>query len=199
MPNMMKHLLTAIACFFALSMSAQALYNPDVDGDGCITVTDVLGVLSLFDTCEEVPSDLMYWIHFGNGQFPYAQNLMGEGPFFYEATGGTTSESSFEPIFEDMMANPTDWTVFVPSDSQAGLTSGDSFNFPTAIAGSFYYLMIPDSYGIPDLTEVARLSLGGGCSTLAPEKIPMDLDGIAYTMYRLSASPSVNALVVTYN
>ena len=48
----MKHLLTAIACFFVLSMSAQTLYNPDFDGDGCITVTDVLGVLSLFDTCE---------------------------------------------------------------------------------------------------------------------------------------------------
>ena len=48
----MKHLLTAIACFFVLSMNAQTLYNPDVDGDGCITVTDVLGVLSLFDTCE---------------------------------------------------------------------------------------------------------------------------------------------------
>ena len=49
----MKHLLTAIACCLAVAGSAQTPYNPDVDGDGCITVTDVLGVLSAFNTCVE--------------------------------------------------------------------------------------------------------------------------------------------------
>jgi hypothetical protein len=49
----MKHLLTGIACFLALSVSVQTLYNPDVDGDDCITVTDVLSILGLFNTCEE--------------------------------------------------------------------------------------------------------------------------------------------------
>ena len=67
----MKHLLTAIACFFALHMSAQALYNPDVDGDGCITVTDVLGVLSLFDTCEQ--GTILYYFHDDPGVPPYGQ------------------------------------------------------------------------------------------------------------------------------
>ena len=33
----MKHLLTAIACFLALSMSAQTPYNPDFDNDSLIT------------------------------------------------------------------------------------------------------------------------------------------------------------------
>ena len=65
----MKHLLTAIACFFALSMSAQALYNPDVDGDGCITVTDVLGVLSLFDTCAE--GTTLFYFHDDPGKHPF--------------------------------------------------------------------------------------------------------------------------------
>ena len=44
----MKHLLTAIACFFALSMSAQFPYNPDSDGDNMIGITDVLDFLPYF-------------------------------------------------------------------------------------------------------------------------------------------------------
>ncbi|MDA8606929.1 hypothetical protein N9L13_07880 [Flavobacteriales bacterium] len=44
----MKHLLTAIACFFALSMSAQTPYNPDFDDDGFITVVDLLAMLDVF-------------------------------------------------------------------------------------------------------------------------------------------------------
>jgi len=53
----MKHLLTAIACFFALSMSAQSdgyPFNPDSDGDGLVTIEDLLAVLSSFGQ----PADL---------------------------------------------------------------------------------------------------------------------------------------------
>jgi hypothetical protein len=44
----MKHLLTAIACFFALSLSAQFPYNPDSDGDNMIGMDDFLNFLPLF-------------------------------------------------------------------------------------------------------------------------------------------------------
>jgi hypothetical protein len=47
---MMKHLLTAIACFFALSMSAQTPYNPDSDNDNSIGSEDLMGLLSLYAT-----------------------------------------------------------------------------------------------------------------------------------------------------
>lgn len=53
----MKHLLTTIACFFALFMSAQSdayPFNPDSDGDGFITVEDLLAVLSDLGTEAEV-------------------------------------------------------------------------------------------------------------------------------------------------
>ena len=45
---MMKHLLTAIACFFALSMSAQFPYNPDSNSDNVIGVDDLMGLLPLY-------------------------------------------------------------------------------------------------------------------------------------------------------
>ena len=44
----MKHLLTAIACFLALSMSAQTPYNPDFDNDSLITFNDMLSFLPLY-------------------------------------------------------------------------------------------------------------------------------------------------------
>ena len=48
----MKHLLTAIACFFALSVSAQTpvTYNPDADGDGFVGSEDLLVLLTEFGT-----------------------------------------------------------------------------------------------------------------------------------------------------
>ena len=45
----MKHLLTAIACFFALSMSAQT-WNPDADFDNVIGVNDLMELLTVFGT-----------------------------------------------------------------------------------------------------------------------------------------------------
>ena len=54
-PMMMKHLLTAIACFFALSMSAQFIpqpmgYNPDSNSDSFVGIDDLMAVLSLYGT-----------------------------------------------------------------------------------------------------------------------------------------------------
>ena len=51
----MKHLLTAFACFWAMSLSAQSnqadcLSAYDGNGDGHINVNDLLGLLSFFDT-----------------------------------------------------------------------------------------------------------------------------------------------------
>jgi hypothetical protein len=44
----MKHLLTAIACFFALSMSAQFPYNPDSNSDNLVGIDDLLDLLPLY-------------------------------------------------------------------------------------------------------------------------------------------------------
>ena len=57
----MKHLLTAIACFFALSMSAQT-WNPDADFDNVIGVNDLMELLTVFGTewTGEYPQDVEY-------------------------------------------------------------------------------------------------------------------------------------------
>ena len=97
-----------------------------------------------------------------------------------------------------MIDNPGDWTVWVPSDSQTSITVGDTFNFPTAAQGSYYYLLIPDSFGVPDLTSNNKLSVGGGPAGTANSSLSLTLNGNPYTMYRIDAAPSVNALAVQY-
>ncbi|MDB4694387.1 hypothetical protein OAF30_03055 [Flavobacteriales bacterium] len=46
----MKHLLTAIACFFALSMSAQEVlpWNPNANNDNIIGTVDLLAMLNVY-------------------------------------------------------------------------------------------------------------------------------------------------------
>ena len=160
------------------------------------------------ETCQAsgvgtLPTQSMYWIHWGNGAFPYAQDLEGSGPFYYEANGGVGGpgvgeESSIQPILQNMIDNPSQWTVFVPGDSQTTMQVGDSFSFPTATAGSFYYLVIPDSYGIPDLTQVNKISENGGPAGAAASKLSLTLNGNPYTMYKLTASASTATLTAQY-
>ena len=147
------------------------------------------------------PAEPMYWMHLGETPFPYNKYLMGSGPFYYEATNGTTSETDFAPIFEDMINNPGDWTVSPGSwGSQQTLSSGDTFNFPAGTGSNYYYFLIPDSFGTPDLTVVAKLSAGGGPNDIAAaKKTGMTINGIAYTMYRVSGQDSQLPLSVQYN
>ena len=48
--DQMKHLLTAIACFFALSMSAQESlpWNPNANNDNIIGTVDLLAMLNVY-------------------------------------------------------------------------------------------------------------------------------------------------------
>ena len=65
--------------------------------------------------------------------------------------------------------------------------------------GSFYYIIIPDSFGIPDLTQVNKLSENGGNGGAAASKLAITLDGYPCMMYKLAAAAaSVDALTLQY-
>ena len=154
----MKQLLTAIACFFALSMSAQALYNPDVDGDGCITVTDVLGVLSLFDTCDE--GTTLYYFHYDNGKHPFVGSgggfdidnfgtatwwLTDENDEWFESTDfGEVVEWWFanqgEVLF-DSEVNEIDSVMNVTVPLSESIPNG-SINMPPTTSGGGYFIIV---------------------------------------------------------
>ena len=158
------------------------------------------------------PQDPMYWTHIGNGTFPWNVNFFSvpASPpyFYYEFNAGATYETFFAPLFEDMIANPNQWTQWDGTSNSLSMSDGDTFAFPgvsginggvgPTVGGGRYYLIIPDSFGIPDLTTNAKLSTNGGPDDTAVAKLAITLNGVAYTMYEIG-SQSEAPITVQYN
>ena len=185
---------------------------PATDGNG-VAYGNAGQNIPCTDTADgNAPQDPMYWTHIGGGTFPYQTNFMStptSAPFFYyESTGGATYETTFPPMFEDMIANPNQWTQWDGSSNSLTMNDGDTFAFPgvagvnggtgPTVGGGRYYLIIPDSFGIPDLTTNAKLSTNGGPDDTAVAKLAITLNGVAYTMYEIG-SQSESPITVQYN
>jgi hypothetical protein len=151
----MKHLLTAIACCLAVTGSAQVQYNPDVDGDGCITVTDVLGILSVFNTCAE--GSTLYYFHGDPGQAPWYgnQNLTNqEGAFWITDSDGNWIETTeISAAWSWLMLNQGEQgggeTLVQHIDSINNVSVPlvqsipfGSINMPEAQSGGGYYFLV---------------------------------------------------------
>ena len=163
MQKMMKHLLTAIACFFALSMSAQALYNPDVDGDGCITVTDVLGVLSLFDTCDE--GTTLFYFHDDPGKHPFGGvlNINNFGTDFWWLTdeNGEFYQSTDFAEFMEWTIEHQGWVdegsnSVMPIDSVLNVAlplaqsiPNGTINMPATEEAGYYFIVVNQELDFP--------------------------------------------------
>lgn len=68
----LRILLAAIMCNSLVAIHAQAPnphFNPDYNGDGCITVDDFLAVLGVFDSCNE--GHTMYYFHGNSAVIPF--------------------------------------------------------------------------------------------------------------------------------
>jgi hypothetical protein len=170
---MMKRLLTAIACFFALNMSAQALYNPDVDGDGCITVTDVLGVLSLFDTCEE--GTTLFYFHDDPGKHPFGGYLninnfetdlwwlTDENGEFYQSTDfAEFMEWTIEHqgmIISEHSVMEIDSVLNVSIPLAESIPNG-SIDMPQSIAPGYYFIIVNQELDFPFASTPVFYGLG---------------------------------------
>jgi len=193
----MKHLLTAIACFFALSMSAQALYNPDVDGDGCITVTDVLGILSVFDTCQE--GTTLYYFHNDQGVPPYGSLniddfgtqtwwLTDENDEWYEST-------DFEESFEWTLANQGEFfngAEVMEIDSILNVTVPlaqsipfGSINMPETTSGGYYFFVISHEVNFPFDEIPVFWQPGVNCGPSPLEEWEFEWQGGMWSLYQV--------------
>jgi hypothetical protein len=193
----MKHLLTAIACFFAMSMSAQnidpsqycgtgtiwsessqtcvgqpaPLQAYDGNLDGCVNVTDLLGLLSIFGVCEP-DGQTIYWFENTSGVWPSPSgSWMNESTEFYiqdcSNDTGYYLTNDISVVFEFMMDNPDSlaWCFeeqvgFVEPvfflDNVNGISVSDIPDFtiqgnPQSLAFQERYLMIPKSFAENDL------------------------------------------------
>ena len=104
----MKHLFTLlalIACFFALSMSAQFPYNPDSDSDNLIGTVDLLSLLPLYGSEFNTPTDSIVVQTVDSTVFvidtcfyspvPYVQFTMDSNCLAY--TGDSVAQATYVP------------------------------------------------------------------------------------------------------
>ena len=124
-----------------------------------------------------------YYFHLGSGGYPYAQDLI--GGTLYKADNNVAA--NYDESFADMLANPGSYEQV---NTLPAIANGTSFIIPISVASNFYWLAIPDTMGIGDLTVEKRLELDGApadnCSASLAFVGP---NGVPYTLYKLNTVP----------
>ena len=145
----------------------------------------------------QTPQGEVYWFHLGGGGYPYIQDLINGAPQYLSDNSTSTSTPVFEAIFADALANPSSYETV---NSQPGLQSGDQFTFGTSVAQNLYWILIPDSLGVPDLTQNARLAdTANNINDVAAAKLAMNVNGNPYTLYQVNILPATGTLTIQYN
>ena len=137
--------------------------------------------------------ELAYFFHLGNGTYPYAQDLI--GGTWYKADNSVAAD--FAEGFADALANPGSYETI---NSVSSISSGDQFVFPASQAQNFFWLLIPDSYGIPDLTGVARLAdTQNNINDVAAQVLATTVNGQPYKLYRVNLAQALAGVTIQYN
>ena len=163
------------------------------DQNGNVVATKVINITDNSQT----PAGEVYWFHLGGGGYPYIQDLINGTPQYLSDNSTSTSTPVFEAIFADALANPSSYETV---NSQSGLQSGDQFAFGTSVAQNLYWILIPDSLGVPDLTQNARLAdTANNINDVAAAKLAMNVNGNPYTLYQVNILPATGTLTIQYN
>ena len=214
----MKHLLIAIACCFVVAGGVNAQYNPDVDGDGCITVTDVLGVLSLFDTCEE--GSTLYYFRSLSGMPPFWQNdiMPSTIPFYLlNDTGGWQETEDFAVAFQwaldhqgevvnyEFEGENTEFSV-CPIDSVMNVSvplatsiPNGSIVFEATESGGRHYFVIKDDVDFPFAETPVFYPLAVNCGPSALTPLPFVWNEENWTLYEVGGFTTAASGQFTFN
>ena len=152
------------------------------------------------DDTSQTPAAQTYFFHLGAGgggfNYPYNQDLTGSPLYVATTQAQSTSNPEFEEVFEDMLANPNLYETV----QTIQLVSGAQATFPTSGAQNYSWMLIPDSAGIPDLTQNALLFDPNGIPTpqTCPVKLAVTINGVAHTLYRMPGSPTTGTFTLEY-
>jgi cell division septation protein DedD len=128
--------------------------------------------------------------------YPYAStgNLVSDFPQY---TSDNAAHNDFGPILGDWIANPGSYgQLGTVSTWNAGTTS---FSYAADGQASWYFIAIPDSAGVPDLTNSNKLSIVGGLGPdVAAEKAAFTYNSENWTLYRMNTGAQDAAITVDY-
>jgi len=134
-----------------------------------------------------------YAFHLGNGGYPYAQDLINEGPL-YKSDNSVAND--FADLFTDIQSNPGSYesVVTIPS-----LMNGIQIEYAQSNAQNYYWLLLPESMGIPDLTQEAKLADTQNMTPdVAGDKLITVIDGVPAVLYRINLQPSTEPVTIQY-
>jgi len=134
-------------------------------------------------TTEAPVSEEIYYFHLGADGYPYAQDLINEELFKSDNSIATNYTESFE----DMLDNPS---KYEPVGTLPALENKTMFTMPASVTSNFYWIAVPVTAGLPDLTEEPHLELDGAPADVAKAKLEFTRKtGAEYILYQMNTIP----------
>ena len=152
-------------------------------------------------TATPVPEANSYWFHGGTADdgglagYPYQQNLTNPASSYY--LSDFTPVADYALVFDDMIATPSKYQPVYSGT----LTDGFGWNYDIHADPNFYWLVVPTSVGLPDLTLTPHLSIDGAPDDIASEKLVFtsNVDGLEYTLYKINATEDTGGRALQIN
>jgi len=134
----------------------------------------------------------VYYFHLGANQYPWGRDLINDQLF----KADDSVAANYGESFEDMLANPESYE---PVGELPELVNGTTFTMPTSITANFYWIAIPVSAGIPDLTVTPKIEISGAPADICSDKLNFVRDnGEEYTLYKLNTVPTAGSIEIKY-
>jgi uncharacterized protein (TIGR02145 family) len=160
----MKNVLTALACLLSVSLSAQTDLIYDGNGDGCVTIDDVLGLLIEYGQCSEEQEEFMACgDNINHEGYNYSTVQIGEQCWFSEncrylpVVSPSNEGNTTDPYYYVYGYEGTDVAAAQTTDNYE--TYGVLYNWPAVMTGG----ICPSGWHIPSDGEFTQLTdfLGG--------------------------------------
>jgi hypothetical protein len=144
------------------------------------------------EECPATPTSSVYYFHLGTNQYPWGRDLINDQLF----KADDSIAANYGESFEDMLANPASYE---PVGELAELVDGTTFTMPASITANFYWIAIPTSAGIPDLTVNPKIEISGAPADICSDKLNFVRDnGEEYTLYKLNTVSTAGSADIKY-
>jgi len=131
--------------------------------------------------------------HLGIEGYPYAQDLI-NGTLYKSDNSVATG---FPDLLGDMLANPGSYEPV--NEVPSWIPGNTTFTMAASAGANFYWLVIPTSASVPDLTTNAKISIDGAPDDIASAKLDFNFEGNQYTLYKLNTVPTTPSINIAYN
>ena len=134
----------------------------------------------------------IYYFHLGTNQYPWGRDLINDQLF----KADDSIAANYSESFEDMLANPGSYETV---GELPELVDGTTFTMLASITANFYWIAIPTSAGIPDLTVNPKIEISGAPADICSDKLDFVRDnGEEYTLYKLNTVPTAASVDIKY-